>query len=224
MAVAWHAGRRPDHLALATSYGDRTFRELNEHANQLARLLARHGIGTGAGHDDGSIAVVTKNRPEFVEAYCAALRSGIRFTPVNWHLTGEETGYIIDNCEAQAVIYDASLGTAEQAAAHAADCNLRLAVGGSIPGFLDYRAGHCRRGRRRRGKPRARLADAVHLGHHRTPQGRVPQPDAGAPLLRPSPWPPAIPTPTAACARAPRTTLRRSRSTWWRPSPRVSGW
>jgi long-chain acyl-CoA synthetase len=57
---------------------------------------------------------------------------------VNWHLTGEETGYIVDNCEARAVIYDASLGTAGKAMAHAAGCRLRLAVGGSIPGFDDY--------------------------------------------------------------------------------------
>ncbi|NBC23400.1 MAG: AMP-binding protein [Gammaproteobacteria bacterium] len=139
MAVAYHAARRPDNLALATAHGDRSFRELNARANQLARLLARHGIG-GPGREGDAIAVVTRNRPEFVEAYCAALRSGIRVTPVNWHLSGAETGYIIDNCEARAVIYDASLGTAEAAAAHAADCHLRLAVGGSIPGFEDYDA------------------------------------------------------------------------------------
>lgn len=133
MAVAFHAGQRPDALALATPYGDRSFRELNGRANQLARLLARHDIGPGS-----AIAVVTRNRPEFVEAYFAALRSGIRITPVNWHLTGEESGYIIDNCEAAAVIYDASLGTAEEAVRHAPACRLRLAVGGSIPGFDDY--------------------------------------------------------------------------------------
>jgi long-chain acyl-CoA synthetase len=35
-------------------------------------------------------------------------------------------------------VYDASLGTAEAAAAHAGGCRLRLAVGGTIPGFEDY--------------------------------------------------------------------------------------
>jgi long-chain acyl-CoA synthetase len=133
MAVAWHAVRRPGQLALASAFGDRTFAELNGRANRLSRLLTRHHIGAGS-----AIAVVTRNRPEFVEAYCAALRSGIRVTPVNWHLTGEETGYIIDNCEAAAVVYDASLGTAEVAAAHAGGCRLRLAVGGTIPGYEDY--------------------------------------------------------------------------------------
>ena len=56
MAVAFHAAARPDHLALATAYGDRTFRALNARANQLARLLARHGIGTGG--EEAAIAVV----------------------------------------------------------------------------------------------------------------------------------------------------------------------
>lgn len=135
MAVAYHAARRPDAPALVTRYGERSFSELNARANRLARLFARHGIGEG-----DAVAVVTKNRPEFVETYLAALRSGIRFTPANWHLTGEETGYIIDNCEAKAVIYDASLGTAEAAAAHAENCRLRLAAGGAIAGFDDFEA------------------------------------------------------------------------------------
>jgi long-chain acyl-CoA synthetase len=135
MAVAYHAARRPELPALATPFGERTFAELNGRANRLARLLGRHGIGAG-----DAVAVVARNRPEFVELYLAALRAGLRFTPVNWHLTGEESGYVIDNCEARAVVYDAGLGTAEAALEHAAGCGLRLAVGGSIAGFDDFEA------------------------------------------------------------------------------------
>jgi long-chain acyl-CoA synthetase len=137
MAVAFHAARRPGQLALASAYGDRTFRELNERTNRLAHRLARNGLVAG-----DAIAVVARNRPEFVEGYCAALRSGLRFTPVNWHLTGEETAYIIDNCEAKAVIYDAGLGSAADAAALATGSGgpLCLAVGGTIAGFEDYEA------------------------------------------------------------------------------------
>ena len=135
MALAYHASERPQQLAIASRYGDRSFSELNGRANQFARLLRRHGIGEGQ-----AIAVVTRNRPAFVEAYCAAMRAGIRFTPVNWHLTAEESGYVIDNCEARAVVYEAGLGTAEVALAQAGNCHLRLAVGGSIPGFDDFEA------------------------------------------------------------------------------------
>lgn len=133
MSLAVHASDRPDKLAVATNYGDRTFAELNARANQLSRLLSANGIGDG-----DSVAVVSKNRPAFVEVYAAALRSGIRFTPVNFHLTGEEVGYVVDNCEAKAVIYDADLGNGAEALALAPNCELKLAVGGTVEGFDDY--------------------------------------------------------------------------------------
>jgi len=133
MALAYHAAARPHRLAIASRYGDRTFAELNAHANQLVRCLRDRGIGSG-----DAIAVVTHNRPEFVEAYLAAQRAGIRFTPVNWHLTAAESGYVIDDCEAKAVVYDAGLGTAAAALVHAPGCGVRLAVGGAIEGFDPY--------------------------------------------------------------------------------------
>ena len=135
MTLAYYAAQRPDKVALVTSHGERTWRQLNERVNQLARLLRSHGIGAG-----DAIALVMKNRPEFVEGYQAANRIGVRFTPVNFHLTAEEAGYVIDNCEAKAVLYDASLASAAEAVAFAPGCTLRLAVGGSVAGFQDYEA------------------------------------------------------------------------------------
>jgi long-chain acyl-CoA synthetase len=135
MAVAYHASTQGDALALATSFGDRSFTQLNKRANQLLRRLRASGIGSG-----DAIAVVSRNRPEFIEALAASQRGGIRFTPVNFHLTAEEAGYVIDNCEAKAVIYDAGLGTAADAVSHASNCRIRLAIGGSIEGFEDYEA------------------------------------------------------------------------------------
>lgn len=135
MMTAYHAAHRPDDLAIASHYGDRSFAQFNANANRLVRYLRDRGIGEG-----DAVAVVSKNRPEFVETYIATLRSGIRFTPVNFHLTGEEAGYVIDNCEAKAVVYDADLGTGASAAEHAAGCSVRLSVGGSIEGFTDFSA------------------------------------------------------------------------------------
>ena len=135
MTLAYYAAQRPDKVALVTSHGERTWRQLNERVNQLARLLRSHGIGAG-----DAIALVMKNRPEFVEGYQAANRIGVRFTPVNFHLTAEEAGYVIDNCEAKAVLYDASLASAAEAVSFAPGCTLRLAVGGSVAGFQDYEA------------------------------------------------------------------------------------
>ncbi len=105
MLMALHAQHQPDTSAVVTAYGERSFAQLNANANRLVRLFAQHGIGPG-----DSVAIVTKNRPEFVETLVATTRSGIRFTPINYHLKGEEIGYIVDNCEAKAFIADASLG------------------------------------------------------------------------------------------------------------------
>jgi long-chain acyl-CoA synthetase len=133
MQVAYFAARRPSDLAIASNYGERTFEEFNSRTNQLVRYLRQQGVEAG-----DSVAIVSKNRPEFLETYAATIRSGIRFTPVNFHLTGEEAGYVIDNCEAKAVIYDAQLGTGASAAEHAAGCSVRLSVGGDIDGFTPF--------------------------------------------------------------------------------------
>ncbi len=133
MVVAHVASRFPNKLAVASPFGSRTFAELNARVNQLARLLRAHGIGSG-----DSMALVSRNRPAFVEAYLAALRTGIRFTPVNFHLTAEEVGYVIDDCEASVVIYDGTLPTAADALAFAPRARLRLVVDGTVEGFTDY--------------------------------------------------------------------------------------
>ena len=133
MALAYHAAQQPKATAVVSRFGERTFAELNANANRLLRLLRARGLKAG-----DAVAVVSRNRPEFVEALAAALRGGLRFTPVNFHLTAEEAGYVIDNCEAKAVIYDSALGTASEAVGHAANCAVRLSLGGRIDGFEDY--------------------------------------------------------------------------------------
>lgn len=134
MTIAYHAARQPDKPAVISDYGSRTFAELNANANRLVGCLRSAGIGAG-----DSVAVVTRNRPEFIDALTAAIRSGIRFTPINFHLKGEEIGYIVDNCEAKAFIADANLGnTPVDALRHAPNVVLKLAVGGPLDGFDNY--------------------------------------------------------------------------------------
>ncbi len=71
----------------------------------------------------------------------AANRGGIRFTPINFHLKGEEIGYIVDNCEAKAFIAEAALGDAPTEALRSApNVRLALSIGGPLEGFQDYDA------------------------------------------------------------------------------------
>jgi len=136
MAIAYHASQQPAASAIVSQFGNRTFAELNGNANRIVRLLRSHGIGPG-----DAIAIISRNRPEFVECLFAALRSGIRITPINFHLTGAEAGYIVDNCDAKAFIADASLGDVpRQALDFAPNVQLALSCGGPIAGFTDFDA------------------------------------------------------------------------------------
>lgn len=98
------------------------------------RALRRRGLVVG-----DAVAVVGTNRAEMVEVVYATHRAGFRLTTINWHLTGDEAGYIVANCEARALVADAAVGPMALGAVGAApDCTVRLAVGGAIDGFEPY--------------------------------------------------------------------------------------
>jgi long-chain acyl-CoA synthetase len=137
--IAYWAGRQPDAPALVTPgdpAGGRTFAELNAETNRLARTFRAHGLVPGDG-----VATMFSNRAEYVAAWAATLRTGLRFTPINWHLTAEEAAYIVDDCEAKALVADARFAAVAAGAARGAPAAaLRLAVGGDIDGFEAYDA------------------------------------------------------------------------------------
>src|SRR4029077_16950826 len=80
MTLAVHAREAPERPAIFCGHGDRSLGELNARANRLARALRSRGLQPGE-----AVALVCGNRAEFVEAHSAALRSGLRLTPINWH-------------------------------------------------------------------------------------------------------------------------------------------
>jgi long-chain acyl-CoA synthetase len=137
MQPAVWARLQPERIAVYDYAGQtRTFGELNANANRLARRLREAGLKAGEG-----VALACSNRVEFCEALLAALRTGLRLTPVNWHLTAQEIAYIVADCEAKALLADARIAPAAQAAAAAASgATLKLAIGGAIEGFEPYEA------------------------------------------------------------------------------------
>jgi len=96
-----HAVTRPDHLAvvMARSGEVLTYSELDERANQLARLFRSQGLVSG-----DHIALFMENQIRFMEVIWAALRSGIYVTAINSFLSAPEVAYIIDDCDASLVI------------------------------------------------------------------------------------------------------------------------
>jgi long-chain acyl-CoA synthetase len=136
MGLAWWADHEPDAPAVISPTGRRSFRELNQRANRLARALRRRGLGAG-----DAVALICSNRPEFAEVVYATQRTGMRLTPINWHLTGGEAAYIAADCQAKALVASADLADVAVGAAEGAPgCGTLLAVGGGIAGFEPYEA------------------------------------------------------------------------------------
>src|SRR5450755_1709316 len=107
-----HAASNPDKPAIVMAATGEvvTYREVNDRSNQLAQLFWDAGLRFG-----DHIAVLMDNNPHYLEVCWAAQRSGLVYTALNWHFNAEEAAYIIDDCDAQAIVV--SEGTRELAEA-----------------------------------------------------------------------------------------------------------
>jgi long-chain acyl-CoA synthetase len=101
-----HAARRPDHPAvvLAASGATVTYRQLDDRSNQLAQLLHARGLRFG-----DHLAILMDNNAEYLEVCWAAQRSGLYFTPINYHFNAEEVAYIVKDCDAAVLVTSAAL-------------------------------------------------------------------------------------------------------------------
>jgi long-chain acyl-CoA synthetase len=98
------ARENPSGLAVASPYGERSFAQLHDNANRLGNAMLALGLKAGDG-----VALMCRNRPEFVEVFLACMRTGMRLTPINAHLTAPEVAYIVGNSEARLFIVEQAL-------------------------------------------------------------------------------------------------------------------
>lgn len=147
MYVGTWAERTPDKVALVFDRGaapsspvEITYGELDQQSNRLAHYL-RHELGLQPG---SAVAAVMGNVPEFAALWWAAMRSGLYLTPVNWHLAADEVNYVIDDCGAAAVFYEARLTDIVERALRGRG-TVAVAIGGGRSGdrlWADVMAAH----------------------------------------------------------------------------------
>ena len=134
MAIAVYSAIKPNKIAVVDRFGEHTWLKLNERVNQLANYFREAKLAPNDG-----IALLCSNRVEFIEVMMAAFRTGTRVTPINWHLTGEEIGYIVDNSDAKIFIAEHQYANKlETLASFAPRIEQSLAIGGGISGYQDY--------------------------------------------------------------------------------------
>ncbi len=121
-------------VVMAASGEQLTYTELDEASLRLAEAMRSRGLEPG-----DHVAVMLDNRLEYFEIFWATLRAGLYLTPVNWHLTVEEAGYIIEDCGAKALFASSALAdTVVGLVSFLDSVTTRIAVGGEIDGFESY--------------------------------------------------------------------------------------
>src|SRR3984957_891718 len=113
-----------------------SFGELYANSQRVAAVLHSAGLRRGDG-----VALILPNRGEFFEITWGCQLSGLYYTAVNTHFTADEVAYVVGDSDAKAVFVDASM---TDLAAHVGDANsavqVRVAVGGELPGWESYEA------------------------------------------------------------------------------------
>lgn len=138
MTLAEHAAENPNKAAaVVADTGDvLTYGQLEERSCRLADAFRQAGLVRG-----DVVALLATNSTRIFEVYWACLRSGLYLTPVNTHLVASEAGYIIDDCDAKALVVSADLAhLAEAFGGSIPKVVHKLSYGGQVEGYQEYGA------------------------------------------------------------------------------------
>lgn len=89
----------PDKTAIVFKDRKWTYAELNERATCFGNGIRSLGLEPG-----DRVAVILRNRSEFLEILFGLVKAGLTLVPVNWRFAPEEMRYVIDHSEASAVV------------------------------------------------------------------------------------------------------------------------
>ena len=108
--LARNAKLFPDLVGARDLERSMTFAMWNERACRLANGLLGLGLAKG-----DRVAVLAYNCLEWVEIYAATAKAGLVAVPINFRLVAPEIRYIVENCEAAAlIVQDELLGPIEE--------------------------------------------------------------------------------------------------------------
>src|SRR3954451_9507543 len=89
---------------MATTGETLTFGEYEARSNRMAHLFRETGLRAG-----DHIAIFMENNLRMLEIEGGAERTGLYFTCINSYLAPDEVAYIVNDCEARAVVSSAAL-------------------------------------------------------------------------------------------------------------------
>ena len=131
------AADHPDRLAAVGPNGEAlTSGQLLERANRAANALANLGVNKG-----DAVAMIMGNAIQTLELVLGTSQTGLFLVPINWHLTSEEIGYILEDSVTQAMVCSPELAEAAAMAADTAGIPIeRRFCTVPMPGFRSWDA------------------------------------------------------------------------------------
>lgn len=107
LATAWEkvTDAVPDQLALVQGQQRITYREFDDRAARFASAISHHGVLQG-----NQVALFLYNSPEYMIAEYGALKNRCTPVNVNYRYLDEELAYLIDNSDAEVLVFHSSLG------------------------------------------------------------------------------------------------------------------
>ena len=94
--------RYPQKTAVIDGTYKYSYSKLNHECNRLANSLSERNIKKG-----DRVALLTKNRKEFVISYFALSKIGAVLVPLNHRCVARELEYMLSDCDAKALIFEA---------------------------------------------------------------------------------------------------------------------
>ena len=136
--VAAYARLLPDKIGTRDSQRALTFAQWNERSCRLANALLGLGLRKG-----DRVALLAYNCVEWMEMYVGLAKAGLVAVPMNFRLVATEIKYIVEHCDARAlIVQNELLGAVEElrGSLPIAD-NAWIHIGASTPrGFTAYEA------------------------------------------------------------------------------------
>ena len=119
----WNIARdQPDLVSLVDPGGrEIDYATLAAYADRYGRGLQQLGLQAG-----DCLVAMLPNTIELVALYFAAMECGLYIVPINWHLTGPEVAYIVDDCDAKAFVGHERFADAATVAAAGLDPQRRV--------------------------------------------------------------------------------------------------
>ncbi|AET61298.1 peptide synthetase 3 [Paenibacillus terrae HPL-003] len=94
----------PDRLAVTFADTQLTYRELNERADRLARILAFHGIRRGSEPETQRVGIMAERSIELIVGMLAILKAGGAYVPIDADYPEDRIRYLLEDSGAQLLL------------------------------------------------------------------------------------------------------------------------